>query len=132
MSRTIRRKGMKYPWKRRTREDFNENREKFLEGSWRAERRVFDYWKGEWKTVKGSWHDRVVTWHENYDQYIAADDAKYHSDSGWGCEVPKNFRQMLNRRLRARHKEQLVEAMTTGEEEGLLLQKFSRDAGWWW
>lgn len=135
MSRTIRRKGMKYPWNRRSIEDFNEKLEKYHEGEWRAERSFFDYWKCEWKTAAGRWYDKEVAEHPSYDHYIIYETARWHGDHGFGSYTsgaPRYIRDMLNRSFRARHKEQLVHAIQNGTEEDLLLERFTRDAGWWW
>lgn len=141
MSRTIRRKGMKYPkgWYSTTEAQFNDWKEYYLSGDWRGVRthswthpysgKVTTY------TYNAKWYHREVSQHETFDAYEAFTEAWFHSDASHPLhrhQVNSGFRRMLNRCFRAKHKNQLDAAIVRGEEEDLVLYPFIKDAAWWY
>lgn len=136
MSRTIRRKGMKYPrgWYSTTESQFNAWKEDYLSGDWRGTR-TYTYFDGSTRTYESKWYNREVSQHETFDAYEAFTEAWFHSDAGHPChyhQVNSGFRRMLNRCFRAKHKNQLEAAIARGEEEDLMLYPFIKDAAWWY
>ncbi|MNC15864.1 hypothetical protein D3C75_637020 [compost metagenome] len=141
MSRTIRRKGLKYPtgWYSRTREEFDDQKEYYLSGDWRGTR---SYTTTQWLTGKVITHTYQAKWihnciaeHHTYDDYLIHREAIHHSDAGHPVDkyqVNAWFRRMLNRSFRAKQKHQLTAALVRGEEEDLLLDPFKKDASWWY
>lgn len=141
MSRTIRRKGMKYPtgWYSVTKEKFDDWKADYLSGDWRGVRTYT--WTHPYTgrvtthTYNAKWHHREVTQHETFEDYQVFTEAWFHSDASHPChrhQVKSSFRRMLNRCFRAEHKNQLDAAMTRGEEEDLMLKPFFKDAQWWY
>lgn len=135
MSRTIRRKNLKNPYLHYTAEEFTSRREEFEAGDWRGENHYFNYHTGEWVTRKKKWYDWAVASYVTFDHYKASREAKHHADHGYQCgrsSVPRSFRNVLERALRAKHKCQIVQALNNGTEEDILLTPYIRDAAWWY
>lgn len=137
MSRTIRRKGIHYPtgWFSYSRSDFEEHQAEFLSGDWRGTRKLFHYGLNTYIEYKKKWHRHYVVQHATYDDYITRREAIHHSDAGHCVDkhtVKADFRRMLNRCFRAKHKYQLKVAIIRSEEEDLMLDRFVHDAAWWY
>lgn len=132
MSRTHRRKsGRDRNYRRNwaeSRESFDEIQAEYLSLSWKTE--YVSQWNGQTYTRK--WYHREVSQYRDYEQYIAAIDARYHADGRhYGGGVPRAFRNTCcERPLRAAHKQELAKAKKTGDWEAVLLQPFVHDAAW--
>lgn len=136
MSRTIRRKGIKYPtgWYSTDRVTFEQQREEYLSDTWRGTYEYYSYHTMRWVTVIRKWHKHDVVEHATFDDYIARRDAIHHSDAGHPVDnhqVNAGFRRMLNRCFRAKQKNELICAIVRGEEDDLSLTPFRHDASWW-
>ncbi len=135
MSRTIRRKNLKNPYLHYTAEEFRDRRNEYEEGSWRGIRQSFNYFTGEWYTSRRKWYDWAVASYATFEHYKSSREAKHHADHGYQCGrsgAPKRYRIVLERRFRARHKCQVIQAIKNGTEDDLLLKPFVHDAAWWY
>ena len=137
MSRTIRRKGMKYPkgWYSVSREEFTEWKEEYESGSWRQECRRFNYLTGEWTTYMRKWYHREVTQHSTFESFEAFQEAWFHSDAGYPVynhHISADFRRCIERKFRSQRNQQLRSAISRGEEEDLMITPFRHDISWWY
>ncbi|MND59075.1 hypothetical protein D3C80_502580 [compost metagenome] len=135
MSRTIRRKNLKNPYLNYKAEEFSERRSEYEAGEWRGENRHFNYLTGEWKTYKKKWWYWEVSHYATFDHYKSSREAKHHADHGYKCGrsgAPKRYRIVLERRFRARHKCQVIQAVKNDTADDLLLKPFVHDAAWWY
>lgn len=128
---------MKYPtgWYSTDRETFEQQRGEYLSDTWRGTYEYYSYHTMRWVTVVRKWHKHDVVEHSSYDDFTAHREAVFHSDAGFPVDnhqVKTSFRRMLNRCLRAKHRNQLDAAMVRGEEEDLMLHPFKHDAAWWY
>lgn len=135
MSRTIRRKNTKYPYLWYTREEFDAKRAEYEAGEWRGERRYFNHFHQEWIVYQARWWDHGVVAHASFDAYVAAKEARHHSDAGHPIhnhQILASLRRSIEKRYRSRRNHQLKSAVIRGEEEELLLTPFQRDISWYW
>lgn len=137
MSRTIRRKGMKYPtgWYSVSREEFTEWKEQYEAGAWRGDRTRFNYHTGEWVSYKAKWYHREVTRHNTFEAFTAFNEAWFHSDAGHPVhnhQISASFRRCIERKYRSQRNQQLRSALVRGEEEDLLITPFRHDIAWWY
>lgn len=59
--------------------------------------------------------------------------ALLHADSeGYGWNAPAHFRRSMNRELRRRQNQQLVNTLKNGTEENLTLHPFVKNVNWYW
>lgn len=135
MSRTIRRKNHKNPYLNYTAEEFAKTRSDYEAGEWRGINHYFNYHTGEWITYKKKWYRWEVSQFATFEHYKASRNAKHHGDHGYKyyhTGAPKRYRVGLERRFRARHKCQVIQAVKNGTEDDLLLKPFIHDAAWWY
>ncbi|MNH98579.1 hypothetical protein D3C73_513150 [compost metagenome] len=141
MSRTIRRKGMKYPtgWYSLTKERFDEWKVDYLSGDWRGIRSYT--WTHPYTgrvtthTYKAKWHHREVSQHETFEAYTNFTEAWFHSDAGHPVhnhQISASFRRCIEKKYRSQRNQQLKSALIRGEEEDLMLTPFRHDIAWWW
>lgn len=130
MSRTYRRKnGRNKYWKWiDSREEFEESQAIYLAQEWRELR--YNSYTGRY--YYSSWYNRAVTHYRDYDQYIAAEKARYHGDRGWwGGGVPSAFvNTFCNRPLRQRHRAQIRRAWDNDTWDELSLDPYTAKAAW--
>lgn len=140
MSRTIRRKGLKYPtgWYSRTREEFDDWKEYYLSGDWRGTRSYTytQYPTGKLitRTYEAKWVHNCIAEHHTYDDYVTHREAIHHSDAGhrvYKHTMSASFRRCIEKRYRSQRNHQLRSALVRGEEENLQLRPFIHDMGWW-
>lgn len=136
MSRTIRRKGLKYPsgWYSVTREEFNNWKAIYESGSWRGTRSYYRY-DGSLHTYNAKWYHREVSQHDTFEDYQAFHEAWFHSDAGHpvhNSQISASFRRCIERKYRSQRNQQLRSAIVRGEEEDLMLTPFRHDIAWWW
>lgn len=141
MSRTIRRKSMKYPtgWYSVTEEKFNDWKAEYLSGSWRGTRSYTrtSMWTGitTTHTYKAKWYHREVTQHHTYEDFKAFTEAWFHSDAGHPVhnhQISASFRRCIEKKYRSQRNQQLRSAIVRGEEEDLLLTPHRHDIAWWY
>lgn len=128
MSRTRRRTGGKdRNWcTTESREWWIEHHAEYLAGEWRG---IITSWHGY--TFRNKWRRWEVTQYRDYDHYHKAITGKYHRDrKNYGDGVPRSFRNMLERSLRASHKHELAKAKKSGEWDAVMLPLFVHNAAW--
>lgn len=136
MSRTIRRKGMKYPtgWYSVDEQQFNDWKAEYESGSWRGTR-TYTRYDGTIHTYVISWFHREVSQHDTFQDYCAFTEAWFHSDAGHPVhnhQISSSFRRCIERKYRSQRNQQLRSALVRGEEEDLQLTPFCRDMAWWY
>lgn len=137
MSRTYRRKGLKYPkgWYSVGRTQFEIWQQEYRAGQWRQMHNRFNHLTGNWVSFAAHWYHREVTQYPTFDAYEAAKEAIFHSDAGcnvYNHEISASFRRCIERKYRSQRNMQLRSAVIAGEEEGLLLTPYRHDIAYWY
>lgn len=137
MSRTIRRKNLKYPsyWSGYTRAEFDAHKEDYLSNEWRKPREYYHWGLKQYVVSLRGWYHNEVIQHNTYDDMIAHRDARFHSDAGFPVhshQIGASWRRDIERSHRAKRKAELICAMKRGEEEELMVTPFTRDVSWYY